>query len=173
MPASPFNIVNGGTSWGTVIDGLNLPDDPTKLFKTGAFTQVPTLLGTNTDEGALFFAFNNPVTDDATYLQLADGFSSGHGAAIVAHYPSATYGTAKDAAAAAITDAGFTCPARRVARALAGAGVPTYRYRFAHAPTNALIAGLGAFHSAEVPFVFGHASQLEPNTPTDAEAPLS
>jgi para-nitrobenzyl esterase len=173
MPASPFNIVTGGTSWGTVIDGLNLPDDPAKLFKAGSFAEVPTLLGTNTNEGALFFAFQNPVTDDATYQMLANGVVPGQGAAIVAHYPSATYGSPKDAAAAAITDAAFTCPARRVARALTGAGVPTYRYHFAHVPESALIMGLGSFHSSEIPFVFGNATALEPNTPTDAETPLS
>ncbi len=173
LPASPFDIVTGGTSWETVVDGLNLPADPSKLFASGSFAKVPTLLGTNTNEGTIFFAFQNPVTDDATYEMLADGLFPGQGAAIVAHYPSATYGSAEAAAAAAITDAGFACPARRVARALTGAGVPTYRYHFAHAPTNALISGLGAFHSSEIAFVFGHATQLEPNTPTDAEAPLS
>lgn len=173
MPVSAFNIILGGVSWGTVVDGLNLTDNPVKLFTGGSFAKVPTLLGTNTNEGAIFFAFSNPVTDDATYETLADALVPGHGADIVAHYPSATYGTPKDAAAAAITDAGFTCPARRMARAVTAAGVPTFRYHFAHTPTNSLVGNLGSFHSAEIPFVFGHASQLEPNTPTDAEAPLS
>src|SRR5262249_874453 len=151
----------------------NLPDDPTKLFESGAFEHVPTLLGTNTNEGTIFFSFKNPVTDDATYQMLADALAPGHGADIVARYPSSMYGTPKDPAPAASSDAGSACPARRVARALAGAGVPTYRYHFAHAPQNALLQGLGAFHSSEIAFVFGHATQLEPNTPTDAEAPLS
>jgi para-nitrobenzyl esterase len=60
-----------------------------------------------------------------------------------------------------------------VSRWISTAGVPTYRYHFAHAPMSSLIGNLGAFHSAEIPFVFGHASQLEPNTPSAAEAPLS
>jgi para-nitrobenzyl esterase len=77
MPASPFNIVTGGTSWGTVIDGLNLPDDPVKLFGKNAFAMVPTLLGTNTNEGSLFFAFSNPVTSDATYQTFADALFPG------------------------------------------------------------------------------------------------
>ena len=33
--------------------------------------------------------------------------------------------------------------------------------------------GLGAFHSSEIPFIFGNATELEPGTPTTGEAPLS
>jgi para-nitrobenzyl esterase len=172
MPASPFNIVTGGTSWGTVVDGLNLPDDPVKLFEGGSFAKVPTLLGTNSNEGALFFAFGDPITDDASYETFANALVPGQGQAIVTEYPSAMYGSATNAAAAAVTDAAFTCPARRVARAMATAGVPTYRYHFAHAPENALIKNLGAFHSCEIPFVFGNATELVPSLAAD-EAPLS
>jgi para-nitrobenzyl esterase len=32
LPTSPFETITGGVSWGTVVDGLNLPDDPIKLF---------------------------------------------------------------------------------------------------------------------------------------------
>jgi para-nitrobenzyl esterase len=172
-PVSAFNIVIGGPSWGLVVDGLNLPGNPVALFSAGSFTPVPTLLGSNTNEGAIFFAFQNPVTDDASYLAFANAFFAGAGSTVVAHYPSSMYGSPKDAAAAALTDAGFTCPARRVARALSKAGVPTYRYRFAHAPMNSLVGNIGAFHSSEIPFVFGHATHLEPNTPSAAEAPLA
>jgi para-nitrobenzyl esterase len=173
LPSSPFNAVVGGTSWGTVVDGLNLPDDPTKLFQSGAFAHVPTLLGTNNNEGTLFFALSSPIASDAAYQTLANGLFPGKGAAIVAQYPSATYGTPTSAAAAAVGDGAFTCPARRVARAIAGAGVATFRYHFTRVPENALIKGLGAFHSSEIPFVFGNATELEPNTPAMDEAGLA
>jgi para-nitrobenzyl esterase len=173
MPSSAVSFVSGGPSWGPIVDGLNVPADPTTLFKTGAFAHVPTLLGTNTNEGTLFFALGSPVTSDATYEMLVNGLLPGKGAAVVAHYPSATYGTPTNAAAISLTDGLFVCPARRVARAVAGAGVPTYRYHFAHVPTNALVMGLGSFHSSEIPFVFGNSTELEPNTPTAAEEPLA
>ena len=92
------------------------------------------MLGTNTDEGTLFFALSAPIADDATYQAFTDALFPGQGATIVMHYPSATYGSPNAAAAVAVSDAGFTCPARRVARAMASAGVPTYRYHFAHDP---------------------------------------
>jgi para-nitrobenzyl esterase len=173
MPSSPFNVISGGTSWGTVVDGLNLPADPTTLFAKGSFSKVPTLLGTNTDEGSLFFALGPMITSDTEYEALANGLFAGQGAAIVMHYPSATYGTPTAAAAAAVTDGAFICPARRVARATTSAGVPTFRYHFAHAPESPLIMGLGAFHSSEIPFVFGNNTELEPHSPSADEMPLA
>ncbi len=173
LPTTAVSFANGGTSWGPVVDGYDLVDTPQKLFASGSFTKVPTLLGTNANEGTLFFAFGSAVTDDASYLALASGLAPGHGADVVAHYPSSAYASAQDAAAAAFGDAGFVCPARDVARALSGAGVPTYLYHFVHVATPATIPGLGAFHSSEIPFVFGNASVLLPSAPTAAEAPLS
>jgi para-nitrobenzyl esterase len=172
LPTSPFNFLNGGVAWGPVIDGLNLPDDPTKLFKAGSFQHVPTLLGTNTDEGTLFFALSSPIPSDTAYQSFADALFPGEGATIVMHYPSSMYGSPTAAASVAVADAGFICPARRVARAMAGAGVPTYRYHFAHDPENPLLMGLGAFHSSEIPFIFGNHTELEPDAPTTDEQPL-
>jgi para-nitrobenzyl esterase len=47
------------------------------------------------------------------------------------------------------------CPARRTARAAATAGATVYRYSFEQEPAQAFLGGLGVFHSAELPFVFG------------------
>jgi para-nitrobenzyl esterase len=52
-------------------------------------------------------------------------------------------------------DAAFVCPTRRVARIVAAAGVPAFLYTFTHAPDVAFTPGLGAFHTVELPFVFG------------------
>lgn len=171
MPASAVDLSAEG-GWGPDIDGVNIPADPASLFAAGTFNKVPTLLGSNEDEGTLFFALGSPVTDDASYLALAEQLAPGKGDAIVAQYPSATFGSAKAAAAAVLGDAGFVCPARRTARLLAKAGVATYLYHFTHAPEGALVAGLGSFHSAEIPYVFGNPFQLLPKSPTEAEEPL-
>ena len=172
LPTSPFDFLNGGVAWGPVVDGLNLPDDPTKLFKAGSFAHVPTMLGTNTDEGTLFFALSTPIPDDATYEAFADALFPGQGAAIVTHYPSSTYGSPTAAARVAVSDAGFTCPARRVARAMAGAGVPTYRYHFAHVPQHPLSWGSACSTRARSPSSSATPAELEPGTPTTDEAPL-
>jgi para-nitrobenzyl esterase len=172
LPSGAADIL-GDVRWGPVIDGLNLPDDPRVLLEAGEMADVPTLLGTNANEGTLFFALGSTkVPDDDAYLALVEALAPGHGEEILAEYPSRVYGSPQAAAAASLGDVVFVCPARRTARALAKAGIPAWLYHFTHAPSRALLPDLGAFHSAEIPFVFGNPSALLPNTPTEEEAPL-
>jgi para-nitrobenzyl esterase len=167
----------GGINWAPVVDGFVLPDDPVKVFEQGSFDKVPTVIGNNRNEATLFFYLTGtgldltaPV-DAASYQALEDGFSPGNGAAIVAEYPIASFqGSYKAAAAEAMGDAAFVCGARRVARALAAAGVPTFRYDFDHA-LDLGMPGLGAFHASELPFVFGN--PLQPEVPlASADLPV-
>jgi para-nitrobenzyl esterase len=51
------------------------------------------------------------------------------------------------------TDAGFTCTARRAARAMASHDEPVWRYEFTRVPPA--LTPWGAFHGAEIPYVFG------------------
>ena len=155
LPEKPGEIGPGGAAWVPIVDGYNMPEQPAALLASGSFTKVPTILGTNADEGTIFFFIGLSAKDETEYLDLMSGIWPGHGADIVARYPAATFGSARAAAIAAIGDGMFVCPGRRTARALAAAGASVYRYDFRHAP-KALIPDLGAFHSAEVPFIFGN-----------------
>src|SRR5262249_52048945 len=122
------------------------------------------LLGSNGNEGTLFFAFKSPVTDDASYLAFAEQAAPGKGAQIVAQYPSTMYGSPKAAAAPAVGGAVFGCSAPPMARRLASALSP-------HGPA-AVIADLGSYHSPEIPFVFANPTTLSPSSPTAEETPL-
>ena len=54
------------------------------------------------------------------------------------------------------TDARFVCPSRRIARAAAaGQSDPVFRYFFTKALDSPSAAAFGAYHSLELPFVFG------------------
>jgi para-nitrobenzyl esterase len=140
------------------------------LFASGSFTKVPTLLGNNENEGTLLVLPAAPTTA-AGYVAFEETQFAGHGAAIVAEYPVSAYGGSYDAASAdALTDGSFVCPARRVARAIAGSGTATFRYDFDHA-IHFILPGLGAFHGSELLFVFGNS--LEGTTLSPAEVPLS
>jgi para-nitrobenzyl esterase len=174
LPTGTDLVFGTGAQWFPVLDGWNLPDMPSKLLEAQSFEKVPTILGANADEGTLFFALaNTPVPDEATFELLAEQLVPGHGKEVVAHYPPATYGSVQKAASAAVGDAGFVCPTRKMARAFAKAGVPTFLYHFTYAPTGALLSNLGAFHSAEVKYVFGNPYQLAPQALTDEELALS
>ncbi|NUO47323.1 MAG: carboxylesterase family protein [Polyangiaceae bacterium] len=164
--------ITSPNGWGTHVDGLNLPGQPSALLAAGDVADVPVMLGSNANEGSLFFAFADVVPDEAAYLALAEAAFPGNGAAVVAQYPSATYGSPEAAAAAAVGDAAFVCSARRMARWLSAAGTPTFLYHFTHAPTETIVPDLGAFHSAEIAYVFGVPQLIAPDSPTPAEAPL-
>jgi len=158
-------------NWAPVADGFVLPDDP--VFERDTFNKVPTVIGNNRNEATLFFYVKStgldltPPVDAGSYQALEESFYPGNGAAIVAEYPISSFqGSYKAAAAEAMGDAAFVCGARRVARALAASGVPTFRYDFAHA-LNLGLPALGAFHASELPFVFGN--PLQPRAPLAPE----
>jgi para-nitrobenzyl esterase len=161
-----------GAGWFPTVDGVDVPMDPAQAFATGQFTKVPTLLGTNANEGSLFFLGNTAVATDADFVSLMERFFPGHGAEILARYPSSTFGTPVAAASVAFGEGALMCPSRRLTRTLAGAGVPTYLYDFRRAPDSGKSLGLGAYHSSEVQFVFGNPTTLSDSL-TDAEKKLS
>ena len=103
----------------------------------------------------------------------AEKLVPGHGQDVAMRYSSAKFGTAQDAALAAVGHAGFVCPTRRAARAIAKTGTPAYQYHFTYAAPGGLFGDLGAFHSAEIKFVFGIPSQLLPQPLTEDEMVLS
>jgi para-nitrobenzyl esterase len=156
-------LFGDGANWFPAIDGYNLPEEPTRMIAQGDFNNVPIILGSNADEATLFFALAGSeyeIQDEADFEALAETLMPTHGAEVVARYPIADYGSAQAAAEAAVGDAGFICNARRTARAFTAKGGKAYLYHFTHAPENALIPELGAFHSAEIRYVFGVPGQL-------------
>jgi para-nitrobenzyl esterase len=163
----------GGAKWFPTVDGDNVMKEPLDLINAGSFAHVPLLVGSNGDEGTLFFAFGTPIKDDAAYKLAVEGLYPGKGDAILAHYPSATIGSAQAATERALGDGVFVCPSRRLARAYAKAGDAAYLYHFTYKSPSAAIPNLGAFHSSELPFLFGNPSQLLPDALTAAETPLS
>jgi para-nitrobenzyl esterase len=163
----------GGAKWFPSVDGANIPEEPLDLFAAGSFAHVPLLVGSNGDEGTLFFALGAPIADDAAYKLAVEAFYPGKGDAILAHYPTAKYGTPTAAAERVFGDAVFVCPSRRMARVYAKAGVPTYLYHFTYKNPSAALPNLGAFHSSELPFVFGNPSELLPENLNAAERKLA
>jgi para-nitrobenzyl esterase len=140
------------------VDGVVLPVPIEERFAAGDFPARPVILGTNGDEGQLFHAniLSNLVMTEQQYVDaLGRRFGTAKAQMIAQRYAASSFPTPNDALAAVSTDAFFICPARRNAKAIAATGAPVYRYTFERALEQPLIADLGAFHSAEIPFVFG------------------
>jgi para-nitrobenzyl esterase len=157
LPNKKGFIAGDGASWLPSADGFNVPELPDKLLGAGSVAKIPVILGTNKNEGALFLTLAGGVADEAAFQALMEGVFPGHGAEIVAKYPVASFSSATEAAGVAFGDGAFVCPTRRTARWLAKAGASPFLYHFVHAPTSGLFSSLGAFHSVELPFVFGNA----------------
>ncbi len=161
-PGGPF-YVGGSTSLLTTlpnVDGFVLKAPLRQAFAAGGYARRPLIVGTNRDEGTLFHSplFAREVADEAEYrAALERRFGASNAAEILSRYSATTLGGANRALAEVTGDAFFVCPARRTARgaAAAGAGWPVYLYSFERAPEQAFLDGLGVFHSAEIPFVFG------------------
>jgi carboxylesterase type B len=144
--------------------------------------KVPLLLGSNGDEGTTFLSDNVPSAGG--FLQWCQKtFGETIGEAVAAYYSDYSHwdwpvptpespefcgeNTCWDAAAqAVIGDFVMWCPLRSAVEALASQGHDVYLYDFVHAPAVSVnwpsgTHGLGAFHGAEVPYVFGDTFELE------------
>ncbi|KAJ9151411.1 Carboxylic ester hydrolase [Pleurostoma richardsiae] len=179
-----------GAAWGPVIDGTVLPAQPTEV---GA--RVPIIMGSNTQEGALFvlplYAASIGLLNESTYDEFLT-YNFGTLAAKV----NETYGLSRFsntsfpvyyAAVTVMTEYEFRCPTRRGLAASVARGTPAWTYSFGHTPScpwadaipdnSAVLALLGPAHSSEIPYVFGAVDGLpRPDgncSFTDAERAMS
>ncbi len=137
-----------------VVDGDVLPALPVRGVEAGAGADVDLLIGTNTDEFALFMVPSGMTgfIDEGVLGMLAGAY--GLGPEQLAAYRSASPGaTPGELAVAVATDWFFRVPALRLAEARAGGPAGTFVYEFAW-PSPQFDGGLGACHALEIPFVF-------------------
>jgi para-nitrobenzyl esterase len=160
LPNDPNLLSGNDTNWSPNIDGLVVPEAPSVMLENGNLADVPVLLGSNADEATLFLSLGMVTDiDEPTYATLVGDYATSIGsdqATLLTQYPAASYASPSAAFAAMMGHAIFNCPTRRMARQLAAAGNDTFLYHFTYEPDFPLFGGgLGAFHAAEVAFVFG------------------
>lgn len=146
--------------WGPVVDGEILPRAYGAAFRAGEVPDVPVLVGFTENEGRVFAALSDVVIAPEDYEAALAELVGGPGAdadAVIAAYPL----NGEDPTARyfdAIGDQLLTCSARSSAIAL-GSQVEMYEYYFRY-PNAAFqlptAFPLGAYHAAEVQFVFGY-----------------
>jgi para-nitrobenzyl esterase len=126
-----------------VADGELLP----RLPLDDATGQVPAMIGTNRDEGRLFFVPGGVIDaiDDAMLAR----FAAGYQITDLSAFAGATPG---DVLCDMQTHVRFVRPADQLA--VARGDTPTWRYRFEGLDVTDN-GGLGSCHAAEIPFVFG------------------
>lgn len=148
LTAAPFRT-------GVNVDGWVLPEDVRTLFTRKQHSDVPVLIGSNANE---WTTLSSPATFPKT---LAD-----YRKRIAAQFPGfaknidAAYPVHADADIAAALlgigrDATFTLAMRTWARMVTAAGRKAYLYQFTRVPPGPNAAAWGAYHAAEIPYVFG------------------
>jgi para-nitrobenzyl esterase len=162
-------------SFQPIVDGQFLTDQPATLFANKKAGNVVVLQGANTAEGVLFHSGvfgDTPVMSEADYeAALTRRFGTSE-PMVLAQYPAASYASPNDALTQVTADSFFVCPARKLARLLDAAGNKNFLYSFNGTLSATPVAALAgkAFHSSELPYVFGDGYLL--GSIPDGGAPL-
>jgi carboxylesterase type B len=157
-------------------DGLTYTSDVRPSIRNKEFADVPVLIGTNADEGRVFAAAFGLANASSTVGDVIDLLFPDNpivGNAVAALYRP-VFTDVYHFASAVITSLIFTCPTSSLSKYATQHGLQVWRYYFSFdSPTLAVFPDAGAFHTAEIPFVFGSFSAPENVTPTDEESQLS
>lgn len=152
IPPNEHFVYGGGLGWYPVVDGVVVPQQPVDAFRTGVTAARPLIVGANSDEATVLIKKDTiNTTEDLRAFFQEFYFQSPEIDAIMAFY--ATESSPAKRAERALTDM-FICDARRVAGLHAAAGGAAFHYHFTAGFYDAVL-GAGAFHTAEIPFVFG------------------
>ena len=153
-----------GENFGHVDDGFALPVAPGVAMANATAAPVPLIVGINADEMTTLLGPTLQPQTVAEYEAIVNQQIPQVANQALALYPASSYATPTLALADLYDDIGFACPARAFSLKHANAGQPVYRYVYTH--VFAQTAALGAFHGAEIGFVFGpgasfNAAQIE------------
>lgn len=159
--------VPGQGGFGPAVDGVVLPMDPEEGLETGAAHDVPLGIGTNADEASQWV----PDLSEEEFATWADTLLGRFAEDVLPHYPLENYPSPRWAWIDLLSDATFTCPARRIARAkAAGGSAPVYRYWFTKDPEGLSGRTYGATHGLELVYVFQQLDGVEAETGYEASA---
>jgi para-nitrobenzyl esterase len=149
------------------IDGYFLPDTPLAIFTAGKQAQVPLLAGWNEDEGNVQGYFGDLEPTVQNYAERARSLFGEDADRFVKLYPGSTAEEVKDSARDFAGDQFIAYSTWKWLDVHARTGKsPVWRYRFDQVPPAT--PSRGAYHSAEIEFVFGVLASKElPWTPGD------
>lgn len=152
--------------WQPIVDKVFLLDSPIRRVLDGKMSPVPTIFGTNTDEG-YGFVYTAVTTNDALvpYLKgrlplLTDTELD----RIVKLYPATNFPSPQHRAGEIYGDYNYVCPSELSSLTQAKNGRTTFRYRFNE--TSTLLGPPLSLHTAELRYVFNNESQLTQDAPT-------
>jgi len=144
-----------GLKFGAVIDGRVVPDEPYRLFAAGKFHRVPIMTGANADEGTMFLK-QLKIRRKLGYRLLVKSFAREHADDLLEQFPARTNRDIPAALNKMVTVMCFEAPARALARQVAENGGRVWLYHFTRDATTKRFRSYGAFHGAEIAYIFRH-----------------
>jgi para-nitrobenzyl esterase len=156
-----------GEQFGHVRDQFSLLEAPGIAVQDGRAARVPLIIGINADELTTLIPASARPQTTAAYEDLIRQTFPTISAQVLQQYPAAAYPAPWYAYSDLLDDLQFACPTAAISRNHAAAGNPVWRYVYTHVFAGPL-ALYGAFHGADIAFVFGPVS-----TATAAEADLA
>jgi para-nitrobenzyl esterase len=154
VPAEKLNAIQSFRT-GVNVDGWVLPDEVRAIFAQRKQNDVPVLIGSNANE---WTTLSSPATFPNTmddYRKRIDTQFPGFAKEIDAVYPVKTDADIAEALLGIGRDATFTLEMRTWARMVTAGGRKAYLYQFTHVPPSPNAKTWGAYHAAEIPYVFG------------------
>jgi len=161
--------------FGPIVDGQVLPHTVGAAIRSGKAYQVPMLAGYNADEGTLFYShFQSPTVLKSPMVgslaerkqQLSEVFGAETAQALQKTYGLDDLDRWDQAATTMLGDDLFGVHMRYLVKTNIAANQPSWLYQFTRtfpSPKQTI----GAYHAAELPFVFGSSSALLPTTAED------
>ncbi|MEQ8860568.1 MAG: carboxylesterase family protein [Pseudomonadales bacterium] len=134
-----------------VVDGWVFPEQIVTLYREGRHNRVPLLLGSNADEGSNLTLGGQPESAEAFEAMMRKRFGT------LAEELLRVYDAKRDyltAFLASYRDQSFTWPMRFWAGQAARHDQNVWLYYFAHEPPSP--TGFGAYHAAEIRYVFAN-----------------
>ena len=150
-----------GFSSSFFVDGKSILSPVMKSFEDGLNHKVPTIIGTNADEGTALY-WGSPLADvpppinsvEKYRLVIADKFGE-KSDEILSIYPASDKEEMISSSKSLLGDSLFGAPSYFAAKSMAKRGEAIYFYHFNQKPSGKAGELLGAFHAYEIGYVFG------------------
>jgi para-nitrobenzyl esterase len=150
-----------------IVDGWSIPDQPYVIFSSGQQNKVPVLVGFNAEEGTTLGALGRIPENDDVYISRIQNLYGELAADYLALYPADNL---RKSTLDPARDSGFGWNSITWVRTTANVDEEAYLYYFSHRPPGPQKNILGAYHAAEIAYVFNNTQTLRnPATEEDRQ----